>query len=94
MTQIIPILVLIFLFLLLFFLIVKWLYHGKAKKMSDLSIGERVVILQKFGDHDYHYYIIMIDRTGEIKLFKDKNSYDKDQSHLFLWNGKRLVPSY
>lgn len=93
MIQIIPISILILLFILVLVLIVKWLYHGKAKKMSSLALGERVVILNSFDNHNCHYYILMLDRTGDIMLFKDKYRYDKYQSHLFPWNGKRLVPS-
>lgn len=94
MLEIIIYIVLITIFLFLFFLFVRWLYQGTAKKMNQLSIGQRVVILERFSDTKNGYYLLMLDNTGEIMLFKDRHSYDKGQSHLFLWDGKRLKPCY
>jgi len=81
-----------------FFWMIRNIFIGKPKPIKNLNIGDRVIILTKIEDHsdirsDGWLYVLEMD-SGAKMLFKDKHSYDKDQSYKFLWDGKKLKPCY
>jgi len=81
-----------------FFWLTRNMFIGGPKPTKNLNIGDRVTILAKIEDRPDIYsegwiYVLEMD-SGAKMLFKDKHSYDKDQSYKFSWDGEKLKPCY